>query len=287
VVVTGGAAFLFLRGWEKDEKRFTPDEAMYRRARALNAQVASLDGGAVSSRHPFLPIHNGHKTPGWSDMAYLDLAWSSFAEIHLGAYIDKAHPKWALVVGYEIGTTSHELSTRYQLESEIHDPPVTLIGERSLSRWLLKANDDEKNGHVLFDFESLDGWTVIGDAWSLTTPQPPGQAPIWGAVGKHLANSYPKGKDGARGTLISPRFVIDRPKMSLRVGGGFHAGTRAELRVNGRAERTAVGIWEQQETLTRVVWDVSALRGKEAQLYLIDEDSGFWAHLLCGHVVLY
>ena len=25
---------------------------------------------------------------------------------------------------------------------------------------LLKANDDETNGRVLFDFESLDGWTV-------------------------------------------------------------------------------------------------------------------------------
>jgi levanase len=87
--------------------------------------------------------------------------------------------------------------------------------------------------------------------------------------------------------MISPRFVIDRPHMSLRVGGGFHRGTRAELRVNGRVERTAVGIWEQQETLTRVVWDVSAFRGKEAQLYLIDEDSGSWAHLVCDHVVLY
>ena len=107
-------------------------------------------------------------------------------------------------------------------------------------------------------------------------------------VGKHIANSFsPKGKDPAKGTMISPRFRIDRPHMSLRVGGGWNRGTRVELRVGGRAERSATGIWEAQETMTRVVWDVRQLQGKDAQLWLIDEDAGPWAHLLCDHVVLY
>ena len=62
---------------------------------------------------------------------------------------------------------------------------------------------------------------------------------------------------------------------------------RSTLRVGGRIEKSACGMWEYQETLIRNVWDVSKLQGKEAQLYLIDEDAGMWAHLLVDHVVLY
>ncbi len=75
--------------------------------------------------------------------------------------------------------------------------------------------------------------------------------------------------------------------MSLRVGGGTRSLTRVELRVDGRAERRATSIWNEQETLTRVVWDVSSFVGKTAQLALVDEDSGPWGHLTCDHVVLY
>ena len=87
--------------------------------------------------------------------------------------------------------------------------------------------------------------------------------------------------------MASPRFVIDRSRLSLRVGGGWHAGTRAELRVGGRVEKIATGIFEAQETLTRVVWDVSALQGREAELVLVDDDAGDWGHLICDHVVLF
>jgi hypothetical protein len=282
LIFVAGGVFLGLRTW--DVSRFTPTADAFRRARDLNAHVAKLPGGVVASRHPFLAIHNGHDTLQWMDMPYLDMLWANFTDLNLGGYVDKAHPQWALVAGTEIITTTRELSLRFQLEERLPDPPVTLIGERSSMRYLLRANDDEKDGHVLFDFESLDGWTVKGDAFALVVPG----TRFPGAIGKHIANSFhPKTKDAAKGTLISPTFVIDRPHMSLRVGGGFHNGTRAELRVAGRAQRTAMTIWEQQETLTRVVWDVTPFQGKEAQLWLIDEDAGSWAHLSCDHVVLY
>jgi hypothetical protein len=258
------------------------------KARALDARVAALEGGVLAPRHPFLPVHDGHTTLQWSDMPYLDMLWSGYTDLGLGRYIDKQHARWALVSGTEIPTTAHELSTRFQLAAALPDSPVTLIGERSELRYLLRANDDERGGRVLFDFESLAGWTTSGDAFRLTTANPGWENPIHGVVGAHIANSFsPSAGDRATGTLVSPAFVIDRPRMSLRVGGGFHPGTRVELRVQDRVERRATGIWEQQETMTRVVWDVSAWKGEEARLWLIDEDAGSWAHLLVDHVVLY
>ena len=200
----------------------------------------------------------------------------------------EAVARYALVSGNETRTTARELSTRFQLEDVIPSSPGTLIGDSSSMRYLLRANDEERDGHLLFDFESLDGWTGATDAFSVTTSRPSWQQPIEGTVGKHIANRYTRERrDNALGTLTSPHFVIDRPHISLRIGGGFHAATRVELHVDGRTERSAVGIWEQKETLTRVVWDVHTLQGKDAQLVLVDDDMGFWGHLLCDHVVLY
>ncbi len=276
------AAFLYLRKY--DYKRFVPPDDSFRRAQALNARVASLKGGVISSRHPFTPIYNGDTTLQWSDMPYLDMIWAGFHDVDLGAYIDRGNARWALVSGTEIQETATEITLRFQFAERL-DAPVTLLGERSTPRYLFRRNDDEKDGRVLFDFESLDGWTITGDAFQIVTPK---QGNVHGAFGKHMVSSYsPKGKDGAKGVLLSPKFTIDHDHISVRVGGGFHRGTRAELRVGGRAVQTATGIFESMEVLTRVVWDVAAWRGKDAQLALIDEDTGYWAHLLCDHVVMY
>ncbi len=285
LLCAGGAGFLFHRTW--DIKPFVPNADMFRRARTVNERVAKLQGGIVSPRHPFLPIHNGDTALGWADMPYLDMAWSSYGDLDLGSYLDRSKAKWAVVNGTETLITTRELATRFQLEERLPDPPVTLTGERSSTRFLLRAADDEKDARVLFDFESLDGWTVTG-SFHLATPRPPAQYPIAGSVGKHLADSYdPVLKDPAKGTMISPKFTIDRPHMAFRLGGGWHSGTRIELRVNGHVEKTATGIWEYQETLMRMVWDVSKLQGKQAQLHLIDEDAGVWGHLTVDHVVVY
>jgi hypothetical protein len=284
--LAAGAAFLYLRTW--DIKKLIPTEDAFTRAKGLNTYVARLQGGVLAPRHPFLPIHNGETTLEWSDMPYLDFIWSGFSDTNLGGYIDKAKAKYVMVSGTEIPTTAREISTRYQLEERLGNTPATLIGERSQMRYLFRANDDEKDAHAVFDFENIDGWQVSGEAFLITTARPSGQMPINGVFGRHLANSYnPKFKDPGRGQMISPKFVIDRPRMSLRVGGGWRNGTRVELRVGGHVQRTATGIWEYQETMTRIVWDVSPFQGKEAQLYLIDEDPGQWAHLLCDHVMLY
>ena len=77
-------------------------------------------------------------------------------------------------------------------------------------------------------------------------------------------------------------------EMCIRDRGGSWKGlARVELRVAGRLARKAYGIFEGNEVLVRVVWDTSDLIGNEAQLWLIDGDSGSWGHLLVDHVILY
>ena len=66
---------------------------------------------------------------------------------------------------------------------------------------------------------------------SITTARPKGQGSISGVVGERLANSFhPTKGDKATGALTSPKFAIDRPHMSLRIG-GFKGGHAKKLEV--------------------------------------------------------
>lgn len=282
------ASAVFMWQRHHDIKRFLPSPEHFKRAAALNAKMSSLRGGLIAPRHPFLAAHNRMKTLNWSDMAYLDLAWSNYTDLALGAYIDKSRAKWAVVTGTEVGFTQRELVTRYQLDTILTDMPVTIIGERSQLRYLLRLQDSEKDARVLFDFEKdLEGWTNVGDAFQITPARPNWQGAIYGAVGQRIVNSYhPQKRDSATGTLTSPKFTIDRPHMAFRIG-GWKPGTRVELRVDGKTERRATGIFEYNEVMIREVWDVANLMGREAQIVLVDQDPGSWGHLIFDHVVLY
>ena len=282
-----GAVYLGLR--HHDIKRLLPTEAHFKKAAALNAKIAGLKGGVISPRHPFTPGHNRHRTLNWSDMPYLDMVWSGYTDLNLGGYIDKSKARWAVIMGNELGMTLRELSTRYQLEERLVDSPVTVLGERSQLRYLLRLKDSEEGARVLFDFEkNLDGWTQSGDTFRLTSTRPSWQSEIVGAVGGQVVNSYhPDRRDAAKGTLTSPRFVIDRPHMALRVGGSHRSSTRVELRVGGQTERTTHGIFENTEAMIKVVWDVAPFLGKEAELVLLDQDATVWGHLTVDQVILY
>jgi hypothetical protein len=282
-------AFLLVRTY--DPSRFQPTPDAWRRAQALEAKLAALDGGLIAPRHPFVPIATGHHNQQYADMPYLDSAWAGFADLHLGSYLDSIHARWALVSGTEIPISAGEVAARYQLSSTVEGPPM-VIGEPSTVRYLLERQDDETGARVLFDFEEgkFESWSIEGDAFSQgpTTSRPGHQNVIYGAVGQRLANSYDVSRrDAAKGRLTSPPFTIDRSRMGLRVGGGTRRGTRVELQVDGRIARTATSIFQGSESMVRVAWDVSDLRGKEARLVLVDEDDGPWGHLLCDHVVLY
>jgi hypothetical protein len=72
--------------------------------------------------------------------------------------------------------------------------------------------------------------------------------------------------------MRSHPFVIDHDDMSFLVFDFGGAGTRVELRVDGKVRRSWSG--GKSERLQGIVWGVRALRGQEAVLAIVDESPG-------------
>lgn len=151
-------------------------------------------------------------------------------------------------------------------------------------------------GNITWDFESGDlrGWNATGNVFSNQptygdnpTARHRGQPSnhqgnywIGGYENRHRP-SDPPGQvqgDGPQGTLTSDSFTITSPRISFLVGGGCDINTeRVELLVNGNVVLRATG--KCTETMERLTWDVSAYRGRSAQIRLIDASGGGWGHI--------
>ncbi|MBI5939825.1 MAG: hypothetical protein HY859_05300 [Caulobacterales bacterium] len=140
---------------------------------------------------------------------------------------------------------------------------------------------------VLADFEggAYRGWTATGTAFG-DAPAPgamPDQNPVANFMGKSLANSF-RGGDAATGTLTSPEFVIDRANLNLLVGGGIGSDTAVTLLVDGKTVRSVSG--RNSEQLSWACWNLAALKGRKAQVVVIDRATGAWGHILADQIVL-
>ena len=107
------------------------------------------------------------------------------------------------------------------------------------------------------------------------------QGPEKGAALGQNPGDLADGVDAPQGTLTSIEFVIVGQSMNFLMGGGNRAWGTAEpccvnLVIDGEVERTMTG--SNTETMTRREWDVSDLKGKTAQLVVIDSSSGGWGH---------
>ncbi len=81
--------------------------------------------------------------------------------------------------------------------------------------------------------------------------------------------------DASTGTLTSEPFQIRSPYLTFLISGGNKPQTcSVALRVGGKEVLAATG--HQTETMRRVVWDVSAWQGKQAQIVVKDQDREPW-----------
>ena len=158
------------------------------------------------------------------------------------------------------------------------------------------------------DFETgdLTDWEKTGDAFDFQPTY--GDNPTArnrGQASQHqgdwwlgLAEAYqgPDNKNGQRpgdlagngqpdlpqGTLTSIKFKIVGETMNFLMGGGDRPWEEnpepccVNLVINENVERTMTG--SNTETMTRREWDVSDLKGKIAQLIVVDNSSGGWGH---------
>ncbi len=134
---------------------------------------------------------------------------------------------------------------------------------------------------VVADFEPPDygGWKVEGEAFGArpATGTLPHQQVVSGFQGKGLVNTFLSG-DQPHGKLTSPEFKIERAYLNFLIGGGGHAErTCMNLLVGGKRVRSATG--RNNEKLSWQSWGVADLLGKQAQLEIVDAESGSWGHV--------
>jgi hypothetical protein len=145
--------------------------------------------------------------------------------------------------------------------------------------------------HPIADFEDedFDHWTMYGSAWGTgaASRSLPGQGLVRRYGGRWFATSF-HGGDVRTGTLISPPFVIDGSRITMRIGGGADdPRLRVELRIDGKAVRTVSPPLPASERFSDVEWNVEDLRGQTAAVALVDDSTVPWGHLNVDEILLW
>lgn len=139
---------------------------------------------------------------------------------------------------------------------------------------------------VFADFEGNEypNWTIEGDAFGKGPSRgtQPNQQVVTGFLGEGLVNSFPA-TDSATGILTSPPFTVSRNYITFLIGGGDHPDkTCINLLIDGRVVRTATG--RNQEKLMPKTWSVAEFEGKQAQIQIVDRETGGWGHINVDHI---
>lgn len=149
------------------------------------------------------------------------------------------------------------------------------------------AKPEIKRADMVYEtFEDGYGkWTIEGEAFGKEPARGtlPGQQQVAGFQGQRLVNSFFDG-DRTTGTLTSPTFRIERRFIAFLIGGGaFRNRTCLNLLIDGKVVRSAQG--RDNERLDWASWNVAEFEGKEAQLRIVDAESGGWGHVNVDQIV--
>ncbi len=153
------------------------------------------------------------------------------------------------------------------------------------------ANASTPEKHTLvFDFETgdLQGWKVVEGKFDYlvsdraTFHNTPNEA--YNKQGKyHLttleAESGKVGADKMTGTVESPVFVLDKPEISMLVGGGSGNDTYVAICTLEGEELRKTKEGQPAETMRRIQWKVPQLVGEPAFLRVVDRATGGWGHI--------
>jgi non-lysosomal glucosylceramidase len=144
---------------------------------------------------------------------------------------------------------------------------------------------DETPFHPPTSFGGLESgtygeWTVEGDAFGKN----PTKRDNTDGRGQYYINSYAIGGDKLTGKLTSKPFVIEQSYVTFRIqGGNGNPGTtpllleNINLLVDGKIVQTATG--GNDNAWREVNWDVRALKGKTAQLQIIDQSATWFGQI--------
>lgn len=161
-----------------------------------------------------------------------------------------------------------------------------------LASELLKPSQSESfegdpwKGNLIADFEEgLEGWKPVGKAFGKSPQrQTSGRNPVTNYHGKGWAGSLISGGDKWTGELHSPTFRITERFMNFLVAGGSRLKVGVELWIDD--ERKLVSRGSNKENFTSRTWDLKDYFGFEAQIRLIDSETGSWGHIHADRFVL-
>ncbi len=275
--------------WDSQAERYVPRAADWRRAQQLNDFVAALPGQVISPSHPFLPVRHGKGLDQPITQAYHDHGGISRELVDLADCMGQSRARWLVLNTGNPTPFMRGLTYRsFEPRRGIPHGPATLsgYGTRATSHFERRTVLPRRHLRVIFDFESgdFDGWQLEGDAFEKGPLHRPHH--VRGYGGNYVASSqHPRKWDRATGLMVSPEFQIDRDYLAFTIGGGRTNQARVELLVGGVQLRNALA--RRSDVMVPVLWDVYGLRGRTAQLRVVDEIKLGWGHVHLDDVVLF
>ena len=128
-----------------------------------------------------------------------------------------------------------------------------------------------------FESDGFGEWKVEGSAFGLspTASSPSGvDGEVKGFSNNYFVSSGHEG-DASTGSLTSTEFTIQTSFISFLISGGKHPETAAaQLLIEGEIVKSATG--GNDLTMRPIAWNVTELKGKKAQLRIIDKETGEW-----------
>ncbi|MBJ6368964.1 helix-turn-helix domain-containing protein [Snuella sedimenti] len=138
---------------------------------------------------------------------------------------------------------------------------------------LVGCTKTERPDIVFDDFEKgrFINWNKQGQSFVNPINVDSTAEPIKNVHGKYVAysNFEGEGESRAQGKLVSHKFKVNRKYISFLIAGGNHNIRECvNLIINNKIVKVATG--ENDMVLREVVWDVSALEGREAVIEVVD-----------------
>jgi sucrose-6-phosphate hydrolase SacC (GH32 family) len=194
---------------------------------------------------------------------------------------DSTETKWLLIVNINPGARGGGSAAQF------------FIGDFDGRRFT--ADDAQPytppSGDVLADFERPDygAWSVTGTAFGTGPAQggSAGQRSIAGFEGDGFVNSR-QPDEAAQGTLTSPAFRLERDFINFLIAGSdlpklaVREEATINLLVDGNVVRSTSGFGD--EWLDWKSWDVRGLRGRSAQIQIVDRAAT--GHILLDQITL-
>ena len=251
----------------------------------LISMIRQIKGPVLIPYHPFYNYLAGKKTH-YHQMGINDITRAGYPfPKDLRQKIDDGY--------YEVVITDrpperyyNALYKHYKFSRYLRDAsPRVVSGYKVQPRYVMirkKKDALPSKGRRVFDFESetYDGWQKRGFSF--------GRRPAGGSANNQKLNgpyegrclvSSGQGGDRQTGSLLSPEFTLDLPRISYRIGGGRNRSqTYMRLTIEGKEVYRDTG--QNSHIMQIKEADLSQFLGKKMRLELVDRATGSWGHIL-------